>query len=318
MLRLNTNRACPIGVDIGDDSLTLIQMAREMDGFHLLAADRIEYPADIRLGSVAWQIWAVEALVKSVAHGRFKGKNVIAAQPSGDVFFDTIRMPERAEDETQDAIINRLRPKLGTTPDNVLIRHVRNDNENIFVMASDKTKLYQHLAIFEKAKLKVKTISAWPIAVFQAYTNLWARQMGKDYPVMLLDIGKIRTRTVICDSTNLYFAYSSSVGATSLANDKMVDLLKSEMDIYRMRFKSIYRYTINRIVFVSGHSVDKDIYEKVAERAQMSAQIGDCLDSVKARRSDKADLRNRIPDASWITAMGLSLPEVQLVCGYRR
>ena len=317
MLRFFTNHTCPIGVDMGDDALTLVQMAKDADGLRLFAADRIEYPADMRPGSSAWQRWAVEALARSVTHGRFRGKKVIAAQPAGDVFVDTIKMPESAGDELQSAIINRLKPKLKIAPDNVLIRHFRNDSENIFVMVSDKTKLYQHLAIYEKAQLKVEAISIWPMAVLGAYTNLWAGRMRQDDPVMLLDIGQRCTKIAICDSANLYFAHASSVGATALETDRMVDLLNSEMDMCRIKFKSTYsRLKVNRIIFVSGHSVDEGIYAEIAKRAQMSAQIGDCLDAVTATRSGQADLRSRAPDANWITAMGLSLPEIQLVGGY--
>jgi len=317
MLRFFTNHTCPIGVDMGDDALTLVQMAKNPDGLRLFAADRIEYPADMRPGSSAWQRWAVEALARSVGHGRFQGKKVIAAQPAGDVFVDTLKMPELAEDELHSAIINRLRPKLQTAPDNVLVRHFRNDRENIFVMLSDKTKLYQHLAVYEKAQLKVEAISIWPMAVLGAYANLWAGRTSQDDPVMLLDIGQRCTKITICDSTNLYFAHSSSVGAKALETDRMVDLLNSEMDMCRIKFKSSYsKSKVNRIIFVSGHSVDKGIYAEIAKRAQMSAQIGDCLDAVPARRPGQTDLRARAPDANWITAMGLSLPEIQLVGGY--
>ncbi len=312
MLRFFTNRTCPIGVDMGDDALTLVQMAKDMNGVRLVAADRIEYPGDMRPGSIAWQEWAVEAIAKSVTHGRFQGKKVIASQSAGDVFVDTIKMPELAEDELQHAIINRLMPQLKIDPDNALIRHVRNDSENIFVMASDRTKLYQHLTIYEKAQLKVEAVSIWPMAALGAYANLWAGHMKQDDPIMLLDIGRKSTKIVICDKVNLYFAHPSSVGATDLESDRMVDLLGSEMDMCRVKFKSTYkRPKVDHIIFVSGHSVDKNIYTAIAKRAQMSAQIGDCLDAVRATRSDQADLRNRAPHANWITAMGLSLPEVQ-------
>lgn len=198
-----------------------------------------------------------------------------------------------------------------------MIRHFRNDSENIFVMVSDKTKLYQHLGIYEKAQLKVEAISIWPMAVLGAYANLWARQIGRDDPVMLLDIGQRGTRITICDSANLYFAHASSVGATALKTDRMVDLLNSEMDMCRIKFKSTYsKPKVNRIIFVSGPSVDKDIYAAIAKRAQMSAQIGDCLDAVTATRSDQADLKSLAPNANWITAMGLSLPEIQLARRY--
>ena len=312
MMRLFANHTYPIGVDIGEDALTLVQMAADVDAVRLLAADSIRYPVDVKPGSASWQRWAIKAIAESVAHGRFQGKKVIAAQPASEVFVDTIKMSEPADGQLQNAILNHLKPKLQITRDNVLAKHVRNDSKNILVMASDRAKLYRHLALYDKARLKVGAISVWPMAVLRAYAHLWARHVDQDDPVMLLDIGQRCTKIVICDSANLYFAHSSPAGAKSLESDRMVDLLNSEMDMCRVKFRSAYRNPqVNHIIFVSGHSVDKSICTAIATRAQMSAQIGDCLEAVRATRSDQADLRSRAPHANWITAMGLSLPEIQ-------
>jgi len=309
MLELFGKHTYPIGVDMGDDALTLVQMANGGDTIRLLAADSIEYPPDIKPGSTAWQRWAIKATSELVAHGRFQGKKAIAAMPASEVFIDTIQMPKAPRGELHNAILNHLKPKLRITPEDVLMEHVKTDSENILVMATDRTKLYRHLAIYEKTRLKVASISVWPMAVLKAYTHLWARHMSQnDKPVMLLDIGKSCTNIVICDRKNLYFAHSAPVGAKNLEIERMVDLLKSEMDMCRARFRSIHKGPqVNHIIFVSGHAVDKDIYSKIAKVAKMSAQIGDCFEAVGANQSDKAGNENNLRHANWITAMGLSL-----------
>ncbi len=318
MMGLFANQTYPIGVDVGDNALTLVQMAADVDAVRLLAADSIEYPADIKPGSTSWQRWAIEATATSIRRGRFQGRRVIAAQPASEVFVDTIKMSGPAEGELQNAILSQLKPKLQITPDNLLAEHIRNDDKNVLVMASDRTKLYRHLAIYERARLKLGAISVWPMAVFRAYTHLWAGHMGQDDPVMLLDVGQGYTNIVICDSAKLYFAHTSPVGAKNLKIDRMIDLLNSEIDMCRVKFRSAYRNPqVSHIIFVSGHAVDKDIYTKIAKRAQMSAQIGDCLDAARVPRSDKTGLRDRAPHANWITAIGLSLSEIQSARRYR-
>lgn len=309
MLELFRNHTYPIGLDMGDDALTLVQMTNSGDAIRLLAADSIEYPPDIKPGSASWQRWAIKTTSELVAHGRFQGKKAIAALPAAEVFIDTIQMPKAPKGELQNAILNHLKPKLMITPEDVLMEHVKIDSENILVMATDKTKLYRHLAIYEKIRLKVASISVWPMAVLKAYTHLWARHMGhNDKPVMLFDIGKSCTNIIICDRKNLYFAHSAPVGAKNLHIDRMVDLLKSEMDMCRARFRSTHKGPqVNHIIFVSGHAVDNDIYTKIAKWAKMSAQIGDCFEAVGVNRSEKAGLKNNVRHANWITAMGLSL-----------
>lgn len=309
MMGFTGSHTYPIGVHMGDDALTMVQMVDDKNAIHLLASDSIEYPEAIKIGSVSWQIWAIEVIVKSITHGRFQGKKAIAAMPAREVLIDIIKMPRVPEGELQNAIYDYLKPKLGLAPDNILMEYFKTESENILIMAADKTKLYRHLAIYEKAHLKVASISVWPLAVLKAYARLWGTQKSEnDNPVMLLDIGKSCTNIVICNSTKLYFAHSDPVGAKNLETDRMVDLLNSEMDMCRAKFRSLYkRPPVDHIIFVSGHAVDKDIYTRIAKRARMSAQIGDCLDTVKATRPDPAGLTNHAPYATWTTAMGLSL-----------
>ena len=309
MMGFFKNHTYPIGVDMGDDALTLVQMANGAGNVHLHACLNVKRPDSIKPGSPAWQQWAIEMITKSVSYGRFRGRNVVAAMPPREVFIDTIRMPRAPQAELQNTILNSLKPKLGVDPNDILMDYIKTNSENILVMATDKTKLYKHLAIYEKARLKVVSISIWPLAVLNAYTRLWAKRMNQDdNPVMLLDIAKSYTNIIICDSANLYFAHSASVGIQNLEIDRMIDLLNSEMEMCRIRFRSIYQKPpISHIIFVSGHAVNTEIYTKIAKRAQMSAQIGDCFETVGAVRSDQAGSENRTSHANWMTAMGLSL-----------
>jgi len=309
MFKLSKSQAYSIGIDAGDDNLKLVQLGENGKGISLFAGKSENLPEGVKAGTSQWQRWAIEATAKSIAHGQFQGKVVITAQPPSEVFVNTIKMPKVGKGQLQDIILNHLKSNFNSTPDNTLIQYIKTDNENILGIACDKEKLDRHLAIYEKTRLKVTALSVWPIAVHRAYTHLWARPSGQDdNPVILLDIGKNYTNVVICDNSNVYFAYSSPVGAKKLEIERMVDLLNSEMDMCRVKFKSTFRrFQINKIIFVSGHAIDKDIYTKIAKRAQMSALIGDCLDAVGAARCDQVALKNHTPCTSWITAMGLSL-----------
>lgn len=312
MMKLFGNKnAYPIGVDMGDDAMTLVQMAngKGKGVLRLHASYSIEYPESIAPGSPSWQRWAIGIIARTITYGRFQGKKVIATMPAREVFIDTIRMPKVSESNLQNAILKQLKPKIGIAPQDALMHHFKTDSENVLVMATDKSKLYKHLAIYENARLKVASVSIWPMAVLKAYNLLWAGRMGQvDNPVMLLDVARSHTNIIICDSANIYFAHSAPMGAGNVDIDRMVDLLNSEIDMCRARFRSTYKQLqVNQIIFVSGHAVDTDIYRKIAERAQMAAQVGDCFDAIGAKRSDKDGSENQARHANWITAMGLSL-----------
>ncbi|UCG49655.1 MAG: hypothetical protein JSU94_07710 [Phycisphaerales bacterium] len=308
MLGFLGNRTCPIGVDFGDDALTLVQMGGGADGVGLVAADSTQYPPDIKQGSPQWQRWAIDSLGQLLARGGFQGKKATAALPPSEVHIDHMPMPKAGAGDLPKAIIANMRPRLQIAPDDVAMEYVKTEGDNILVMASERARVYRHLAIYEKVRLKVASISVWPTAVLKAYAHLWARHREPaNGAVMLLDIAPSCTNIVICDSANLYFARSAPVGAKNLDIDRMVELLGSEMDLCRVKFRAAYKKAqVSHIIFVSGHAVDKDVYTKIAQRAQMSAQVGDCLDAVGAA-SPANTPDDQSPAPNWITAMGLSL-----------
>jgi len=309
MVGFRRNHIYPIGVHMGDDALTIVQMANGHNALNLLAYYSIQYPEATKCSSSSWQKWAIEVINQSIAFGQFHGKTIIAAMSPSEVFIDTIKMSKVPEHEFKTAILDYLSPKLKITPDNIIMEHFKTDSENVLVIGTDRTKLYRHLAVYERAHLKVASISVWPFAIMKAYACLWIKRKNQNEdPVMLLDIGKSCANIVICDSKKLYFARSAPVGAKNLDTDRMIDLLNSEMDMCRVRFRSLYnKPPVNQIIFVSGYAVDKDICTKIAKRAQMSAQIGDCLETVKASLPDGTGPSRHRASATWMTAIGLSL-----------
>ncbi len=64
-------RTCPIGVDMGRDSLKLAQLGNNVRGIHLIAGVIENRPADVEPGSADWQRWAIEAIKRLIAKGRF-------------------------------------------------------------------------------------------------------------------------------------------------------------------------------------------------------------------------------------------------------
>ena len=67
---------------------------------------------------------------------------------------------------------------------------------------------------------------------------------------------------------------------------------------------------IQRLIFFSGRSVEKNICEKVgqlAQKMQIPAQIGDVLGAVEIPQSNRIGIDRRGSQVDWTTAFGLSL-----------
>jgi hypothetical protein len=60
MFSFSKNRPFPIGVDMGDDALKLIQLGTNGDNLKLVCGGRKNLPGNMDYGSKEWQRWAIQ------------------------------------------------------------------------------------------------------------------------------------------------------------------------------------------------------------------------------------------------------------------
>lgn len=304
------NHMYSIGVDIGDDTLKLIQLGTngKNESIKLIAGGSSNRPADVKAGSSSWQRWAITAIHQLMENGKFHGRDVIAAMPAGEVFIDHIRMP-KTNNNTQEQILAKIKHKLPFEPEETMIKYIPTEDDNALVIATERKKIDRHLAIYEQANLQIKSIGVWPAAMANAYTRFFGRRKSDiEAIVMLLDIEPGRTNVVICRHKNLLFARSISTGTKQLDTEEMITRLVLELTACRRQFASMYRNAqIERLIFLSGSSVNKNICTTIAKQLEIPAQLGDCLVAVEITNSCDAGLDRRGSQVNWATAFGLSL-----------
>jgi type IV pilus assembly protein PilM len=318
------NHSFAIGVDIGDDGLKLAQLANNGKGTVLVAGVSENRPEGIMPATVAWQKWAIETICQLTSNGHFRGREVIAAIPATEVFIDHIKMPKINDGKLEDAVFSKIKQKLPFEPvkENTMIKYIPAEEDNVLVMATERKVIDRHLAIYEQANLQIKSIGVWPMALANCYASFFGRRESDiKAVVMLLDIEPNCTNVVISRHRNLLFARSISIGAKHLGDEKMVTRLMLELTACRRQFGSmLLSAQIERLIFLSGRAVDRDVCAAIAKQLEMPAQIGDCLTAVETDglhrftggpehengRSrtliDRRDCR-----ISWATAFGLSL-----------
>jgi Tfp pilus assembly PilM family ATPase len=205
-----------------------------------------------------------------------------------------------------------------------MIKYLPAEDDNIMVVAVERKKIDRHLAIYERANLQIKSIVVWPTALTNSYTRFFGRRKSDvEAVVMLLNIDANYTNVVICRHRNPLFACSIPVGAKQLdraaANrdgkysgniaDEMIAKLVLELTVCRRHFGSMHQEAqIERLIFLSSHTVDRDICTIIAKQLGMPAQIGDCLAAVEtANLYDGLAIDRRQCKVNWATAFGLSL-----------
>lgn len=289
MFELLKSRAYSIGVDIGNDGVRLIQLAKIGKHIKLVAGRNEERPEDIEPGSSSWQRWAIETIRRLTADGDFQGKEVIAALPANKVFIEQIRMPKanngELNGELEDAAFSKIKQKLPfkASKDNTMIQCIRTCDDYVLVIAAERKIIDRHLAIYEEANLRIKSIGVWPVALTNCYTSFFGRRQSDiKAVVMLICIEVDCTNVVICRHKNILFARSILMGAKQLDDEKVVSRLALELTACRQQFSSLHRSVqMERVIFLSGQAVDRDICAAIAKQLEMPAQMGDCLVAVQ-------------------------------------
>ncbi len=306
----------PIGVDVGDDALTMAQFENNERGIILVAAGSKNRPEDVELGSSNWQRWAIEAIRELTSDCGFHGRDVIAAIPASEVFIDHIKMPKIEGDRLEEALFSKIKQKLPFEADDTMIKYLPVEGDNFMVVAVEREKIDRHLAIYEKAHLQIKSIAVWPSALANSYARFFGRRKSDvGAIVMLLNINMNYTNVVICRHKDPLFACSIPVGAkqlegrTAASADEMTAKLVLELTGCRRHFGAMHeKAQLERLIFLSGHSVNRDIYTTIAKQMDMQAQMGDCMAAVETVNSEGlVTIERRGCTVNWVTAFGLSL-----------
>jgi len=312
MFGLLKKRSHLIGVDLGNDCLKLAQLANggEEEAV-LLAGQYVNRPADITAGTARWQRWAVDVMRQATADGHFKGKEVVAALPANAVFIDHIRWPKKFDGKIEEGIFAKIKQKLPFEPiqKNTLIKYVATEQDNVIVLATERTAIDHHLAIYERAGLTIKSIGVWPVALATCYAHFFGRRKTDlDAIVMLLDIQSDCTNMVICRHKHPLYACSVPLGAKQLKDEPLVGRLVMELTANRRQFLSTYKNVqIERLIFLSGLAVESDVYRTIAQQLEIQAQMGDCMAATEVTDPDNFGLDRRNGKVSWALAFGLTL-----------
>jgi Tfp pilus assembly PilM family ATPase len=318
MLNLFKKHVCPIGVDLGSGFLRMAQIGLNNSGPYLHAAGMVVCPQEIEPQSPAWQRWAIDAIKELLHKGGFKGKNVITAMASEDLFIEQIKVPRHAMEKLEEAVLPRIQKKLPFAPQDGLIHCIpieistnRTTEADVIVMAAERCKIDRHLAIYENVGLDVVEMVTWPTALMNSYRRFFCRRKtDQTRVVILLSVGTQSCNVVVCRGAELLFARLIPTGCIHLDQDQAVHRLVAELDACCRYFETITgKLPIEQILLLVGKNIDKSLCDKIAELAQkmqIPALTGDVLSAIQGRQGIAEMVDRRNSNVDWAVAFGLS------------
>jgi len=210
----------PIGLDVGHNSIKMIQLSMNGEHISVLAADEARIEHGINSDDQSRRNFIVSAVKRMLARGNFQGKNVVSCLPSGKLKITSLRLPETEPDEIEQALRKEVAQRFGLNPDKdsmdyVIAGNVRQGDEiknELILFAIDKETIQDHIQMVSEAGLKPVAIDTIPCALFRSFERSLRRQEDRNCTVVFVDVGSRVTTVVFGREGKISFVKEIPIG----------------------------------------------------------------------------------------------------------
>ncbi len=216
-----------IGIDVGTRQVRMLQLARRGSGWAVAAAACEPLPTELSGYGEAFHREVAVAIRRMLGRGRFRGRRVISALPSGMVRSKSVRLPAMPADELAAAVRWEASDRLRLGADEAMIQHidageVRQGDElrrELIVMGAPTRLIEQHVAALTACGLEPVAVDVIPAALARAAAMREAptgTAPDDTAPAVILDVGHATSKVVIAHGGRVIFFKQIDVGGRDL------------------------------------------------------------------------------------------------------
>jgi type IV pilus assembly protein PilM len=194
----------PIGLDIGHDSIKMIQLLIDGGQISVRAADEARVETNTNSDEQARRNAVISAIKQVFKKGDFHGKDVVSCLPGGKLKITSVRLAETGTEAIERSLRKEAAQRFGLDPeedavDYLVAGSVRQGDEvknELILFATDSETIRDHIEMLEKAGLRPVAIDPMPCALFRSFRRSLRRQEDRERTVIFVDIGS-RFTTVV-------------------------------------------------------------------------------------------------------------------------
>jgi len=216
---LKSRGLLPIGLDIGNNSIKMIQLLVNGEQLSVIAAQKARIDHGIN-DEQEKNMFIVSAIQRMLAEGRFHGSNVVSSLPNEGLEITSLRLAEAQSDGIEQALRKEVVQRFGLDPDEDAMQYViagnvhQGDeikNELILFAAANET-IKSHIELLEQTGLKPVSIDTIPCALFRSFERSLRRQEDRERTVVFVDVGNQFTTVVFGRGGEISFVKQIPVG----------------------------------------------------------------------------------------------------------
>jgi type IV pilus assembly protein PilM len=226
------NRTSPIGIDLGSQSVKLVQFTAERE--ELIDAVRWDLPA--AAGDDARSEALAEALTKARQNRKFRGRDAVICLGRSELFLQNIRVSKATGPDLERLVQQEAAGRLPYSVAESEIRFVEAGDvrqgdttlREVIVLACHRPVLERVLATVEKAGLNPVAVDVEPRALVRSYTRQFRRDEDRDKRSLLVHVGSSGTAVVIAQGDETLLVKYLDLGGKDM-DQAVADGLKMEL-----------------------------------------------------------------------------------------
>lgn len=227
MVAFQRNRTLPIGMHIGPQSATMVQLARNGNDLELHAMAHVELPNNEEAASDVQDREIAAILKRTLSDHGFRGKAVVSCLGAQHLFVQNVRLPKLPPEEVDKVVRWEAEERLPYPVADAEIRHllageVRQDaniKQEVVLLACHQGVLQRHIALLEMSGLVPEAIDVEPCALLRSLWHTADKSVTPPRQGYLL-LGERTTAVIIAEGEQVLFLKYINSGGNQL--DQMV------------------------------------------------------------------------------------------------
>ena len=244
---LKTRSCRPMGLDIGHNSLKMIQLVINGGHISVFAADKVRVDPNIDGDTERRRSFVISAIKRMLAGGNFRGRNVVSCLPNDGLKITSLRLAEAESEQIERVLRKEVAQRFGLDPDRDAINYVFAGNvrqadeiKNEFILfAADSETIKRHIEMLGEAGLKPMGIDTVPCALFRSFERSLRRQEDREQTAVFIDVGSRFTTVVFGRGGEISFVKQIPIGGENfnrqIAAKLGVNITEAEMLRDRLR-----------------------------------------------------------------------------------
>jgi len=243
MARLTRSQLQPIGIDIGHDTVKMIQLEVTPEGLSVRAASRQALPAEARTRPDLRISLAVDLVRRMLREGGFRGRRAVVALPREIVHMKNFRMPLMPHAELEGAVLLESRQLFPFDTAEAVVRfvpagEVRQGNDvlqEVIVAAARDEDVANFVEQMHRCGVSLASLDIEPCALFRGVERFIRRREDELEVQVLLDIGRASSQVVIGRGREISFMKSIDIGGRHIQDAIAAKLGISEDEVPPLR-----------------------------------------------------------------------------------